>query len=125
MVLFAQRHQVAVIQSDARIVQVLRRDVLPVMYLCRWLDQSFCQAKFTQSAFALQKRLPAFPPLSGCIKCLDSIIMMHTRTLLALYGVRPHSRAGDKTQPAPLHAMEDAKENTRLSLRVLLYTVSC
>lgn len=60
--LIAQRHQVRMVQRDRRVRQVVRRDRLPVMDLCRRSDDSFLPADLTQPTLRIKKRPPAIPP---------------------------------------------------------------
>ena len=88
----AQRHQVGSVKRDVRIVDVFSRQMDPMMHMNGRFDQAFAHTDLAQASVLLQNSIPGFPPGLRSVEALDFFIMMHSRTLLAVIGVRPLSR---------------------------------
>ena len=68
MTLAAQADQVVRVQSDARVIDVIRCDLLDVVHFLRWSVLAFAQAVLTQPAVALHDVVSQCFPLFGFVE---------------------------------------------------------
>ncbi len=91
---FTQRHQVAAIQCDHRIVQAVRRQVNLVMHMDCRLDQALRQAKLTKSVVLLQRSSTGLSPGCCCVESFDALIVMHSQVPPRRYRSATHQLRG-------------------------------
>ena len=62
MAVLAEQLKIVEVESDPRVVNVLRREVDLVVHLFAWSDQALCQASLTQPATVCLVRPRALDP---------------------------------------------------------------